>query len=715
MAESDDDPNSDVSTPAPDVAGAAGAHVAIETAETLWRRSKDHKLIQWALAYVGAALAIAHGQELMATAFEWPHAVGRVVMVLLVLGLPLALTLAWYHGHKGLKRFSAGEATIIALLLLIGAGGFLVLVRPQSAGEQAERPREAGRAAEAGVVPATGKPRIAILPFENLSPDPANAFFTDGMQEEIISTLANRAPGLEVIARSTMMLYRTSPKSVAEVARELGATHVLEGSVRRDGDSMRLTLQLIDGSTQGHLWSESYDRTLTNALTLQTEVAGTVTSRLAVQFDARPSRPGPPTRNPEAYDLYLKARLGWQLVSAESTVADYEAMDRLLTQAIAKDPDFGAAYLERAIRNTVAYSVVDSRNERLSRAREDLATARRLLGDDPNVLGAEALLNLSSLSASGPQAAAAFQAAETAGMTDGSLFIAEAYVFSVLGRYDESQRILERLLSLDPGNLNVLGNYQRLLQVTRKPNEALRILDITIERFKMPLTPIARARVIFNYTGRTDALRAALDRYGPALEPGLRLWREFDALRFEHSYQKLQDFLAASPLEAVRPSDVPMQFVVPEPLAGFRGWAALLLGAAVAAKTEGAAVLDFASKQSSSGALRVPVLLLEAEGHLFAGNEAKAVAAAKEQLAMVPPGLEQIWSGSAIVAARVFAWAGEQDEAVNLLERLATSAGGLAPAEIARDPIFTIPLADHPRYQALKARLEAQMATTHLE
>ena len=99
-----------------------------------------------------------------------------------------------------------------------------------------------------------------MLPFENLSPDPANAFFTDGMHEEILSTIANRASNLEVISRTTMMVYRATPKSVSEIARELGVTHVLEGSVRREGQTVRLTLQLIDARNDAHLWSKNFDR-----------------------------------------------------------------------------------------------------------------------------------------------------------------------------------------------------------------------------------------------------------------------------------------------------------------------------------------------------------------------------------------------------------------------------------------------------------------------
>ena len=127
-------------------------------------------------------------------------------------------------------------------------------------------------------------PRLAIMPFTNLSPEPANAFFADGLHEEILSTLAERIPGIAVISRTTMMSYRQNPKPLGEVAQELGATHVMEGTVRREGDHVRLTLQLVDAGTDRYLWSQTYDRALASAMTLQSEVAADVAKQMSVRL-----------------------------------------------------------------------------------------------------------------------------------------------------------------------------------------------------------------------------------------------------------------------------------------------------------------------------------------------------------------------------------------------------------------------------------------------
>ena len=122
--------------------------------------------------------------------------------------------------------------------------------------------------------------RLAVLPFENLSPDPSNAFFTDGMHEEILNTIATRAPHLEVLSRTTMMVYQAAPRTVRDIAKELSVTHVLEGSVRRDGQRVRLVLQLIDARHDVHLWSKTFDRQLVDVLGLQSEIAKEVASQL---------------------------------------------------------------------------------------------------------------------------------------------------------------------------------------------------------------------------------------------------------------------------------------------------------------------------------------------------------------------------------------------------------------------------------------------------
>src|SRR3974390_1293077 len=171
---------------------------------TPWARIKEHKIIQWAVGYLAAALALTHAEELVARAFDWPEFISRALIVVLALGLPIAITLAWYHGHRSSRHVTGAEASILAVLLLIGAGLLWALVRPhepavtQSVAEHSAAPTTplvsstaapvtaSSTASPFAPAPTSGKPRIAILPFVNLSPDKKDAFFTDGLHEEII-------------------------------------------------------------------------------------------------------------------------------------------------------------------------------------------------------------------------------------------------------------------------------------------------------------------------------------------------------------------------------------------------------------------------------------------------------------------------------------------------------------------------------------------------
>jgi TolB-like protein len=252
-------------------------------------------------------------------------------------------------------------------------------------------PERAKPSIDSGSVAVVQRPRLAVLPFENLSPDPANAFFTDGIHEEILGTIANRATNLEVISRTTMMLYRATPRSVQQIARELGVTHVLEGSVRREGQAVRLTLQLIDARNDTHLWSKNFDRQMSDVMALQTAIAQDVSAQLAVRFSGTIAElPAPAI--PEAYDLYLKARLAMETASARRSAREQARALDLLDRAIALDGEFAAAYLQRArVRMYKFTGSQDVSESNLAAVRADLGSARKMMGDSPPLLVTEAL------------------------------------------------------------------------------------------------------------------------------------------------------------------------------------------------------------------------------------------------------------------------------------------------------------------------------------
>src|SRR5438128_12424959 len=215
--------------------------------------------------------------------------------------------------------------------------------------EEAKKPvaLEAPRSIPAG---------IAVLPFENLSADPENAFFADGVQDEILNNLAKIAD-LKVISRTSAMQYKSGAKrNLRQIANELGVAHVVEGSVQRAGNRVRVSAQLIDAKTDTHLWSESYDRPLDDVFVIQSDIAKAIAAQLQAKLSPSQSSAfaAAPTRDAEAYDCYLRAEKLWAQQTTQIP-KDIREIVRLLDQAVANDPTFLLAYCELARTHAYLY------------------------------------------------------------------------------------------------------------------------------------------------------------------------------------------------------------------------------------------------------------------------------------------------------------------------------------------------------------------------
>lgn len=314
----------------------------------VWARIRDHKVLQWGLAYLGAALAIAHGGELLGHTFTWPELTNRILMGALIVGLPIALALAWYHGHRSLKSISAGEATIISLLVVIGAGLLVVLARPPAGASHeiparvppagtpavASAPAQVASSAEAKATAPLKIPSIAVLPFVNMSSDPEQEYFSDGLAEELLNQLAHLS-NLRVIGRTSSFAFKGKNEDLRLIGRALGVDHILEGSVRKAGNRVRITAQLIDPATGSHLWSDVYDKQMGDIFAIQEEIARTVAANLRITIDNDLGEVS--TRNLQAYDEYLRAKRG---IGPDSSAAIQH-----LERAVDLDPQFAGAWV----------------------------------------------------------------------------------------------------------------------------------------------------------------------------------------------------------------------------------------------------------------------------------------------------------------------------------------------------------------------------------
>ena len=389
-------------------------------------------------AYVLVAWVTAQVAELALDSFEAPGWVMKTLLLLLALGLPLVLVFAWVfeltpEGIKREKAVDRGESVtrqtgqkltyLIAFAAAIAIASFIWL--PRDLGDE-DVPADVVAKEMSAEVPedtSADSHSVAVLPFVNMSADPDQQYFSDGMTEEIINSLV-KIPGLSVPARTSVFAFRDHSGDIRQIGASLGVAHILEGSVRSQGDQVRITAQLIKVDDGFHLWSETFDRKLENIFAVQEEIANAIAEALLGSLgspvDAVPNKTG----NMAAYDTYLKGRAALRRRDAEAV--------SLLEEATVADPDFAPAWAALAI----AYqSVVE--DDQLA-----MQTAQKALALDKD--------NVDALNAMG----AALRRTR---------------------RWLEAEPYFDRALAIDPNSAELLEDYAEFLSFVGRNDEALEI------------------------------------------------------------------------------------------------------------------------------------------------------------------------------------------------------------------------------------------------
>jgi TolB-like protein/Tfp pilus assembly protein PilF len=307
---------------------------------------KRRNVYKVALAYIVAGWALSQGIAQVLPVFDVPNLIIRLIVLLIIIGLPIALVLAWMFEitPQGIKRTETADGMLItarqkqrAWIYVVVAGGLLSIGLFLLGRYTAQTPRQSETATGAALL----QKSIAVLPFENLSGNPENAYFTQGIQEEIVTRLAKIAD-LTVISRSSTQHFKSSPENLAQIARQLGVANILEGSVQRSGDQVRVNAQLIKAATGAHLWADTFDRELTDIFTVESEIATRIAETLQAKLTGseKTAIAKRSTASTEAYELYLKGRFFWN----KRTGADLRTAIEYFNQALSKDPNYALAY-----------------------------------------------------------------------------------------------------------------------------------------------------------------------------------------------------------------------------------------------------------------------------------------------------------------------------------------------------------------------------------
>jgi TolB-like protein/tetratricopeptide (TPR) repeat protein len=446
--------------------------------DSAWAKLRRRKVVQWGIVYAAGAWGFLQGLEYATDTFHWPDQIQQLTTLALLVGLPIVLVTAWYHGDQGRQRVSGAELIIIALLFLVGGGIFW---RYDQAGEV---PSTAATSSQpSGVAPQTpamlAQKSIAVLPFVNMSGDADNEYFSDGISEEILNVLA-RVPELSVAARTSSFQFKGEKRDVAEIAAQLKVRMVLEGSVRKQAERVRVTAQLIDAQTGFHLWSETYDRELKDIFAIQDEIARAIGAELKVrvlrQGDGTGAVSG--TKNVGAYDLYLRGLTLWQTREEDQLFAAIDAFER----AIKADPGFAEAWGGLAI----TYAVLPAYTNRLmpaETAARSLDTSQRALALDPT--HPEPYLAMGSVAGtfSGRKETGAALLRRAIELRPSSA-TAHQWLGTMLvemGELEAGIASLRRAAELDPRSLIVASNLASMLSIAGRDEEAIAVCTPTLE------------------------------------------------------------------------------------------------------------------------------------------------------------------------------------------------------------------------------------------
>ena len=436
---------------------------------------KRRNVIRTAVAYLAAAWLLIQVFESLLPVLGLPDTAMRYVFIVLAIGFVPVMIAAWVFEltPDGLIRDS-GEAArvdsaanrrfdrIIIVILVLAVTLFAAHTFIIDPARDAARIEEAARDARSGAFKESfGAKSIAVFPFTNMSPDPDQEFFGEGIAEELLNLLA-KVEGLRVISRTSSFQFKDSELSLTEIARKLDVATVLEGSVRRSGNTIRITTQLIDAGADAHLWSETYDRHLDDIFQIQDEVAAEVVDQLKVTLNV--GLPKADRHSAEAYALFLRARH----ILARDDPDRLSIAEELLQRVLDIEPDYVDAELWLAIAydsmaNVAAHDGKEELADELTaRGETILAQVQEKAPNDPQLnvmLGFDAMMKKNDLAA----AARYVEAAMEAGPRDYGPLLAAAALAHELGRLDLAIRLGELVTSRDPmgfwGHANLGGDY----------------------------------------------------------------------------------------------------------------------------------------------------------------------------------------------------------------------------------------------------------------
>ncbi|PYI61120.1 MAG: hypothetical protein DMC59_01185 [Verrucomicrobia bacterium] len=664
---------------------------------------KRRNVYKVAVAYIVAAWALAQGIAQVFPVFDVPNWIIRLIVVLIIIGFPIALISAWAFEitPEGIKRTEEADAMPQSArpsnrtwiyIVVVGAAISLSLFF-------------LGRYTAGNRITSGDRKSIAVLPFASLSQDKNDAYFADGVQDQILTNLA-KVSDLKVISHTSVRQYKTgAERNMREIGQQLGVAYIMEGSVQRVRDRLRINAQLIDARTDTHIWAETYDRTAADLFAIQSELAQSIVTQLKAKLSPQQKAEieERPTQDLDAFELYLQAKtiVDSYLNATDVRAAMLQAL-KSLDDAIKRDPNFVSAYCYAARANDLLFFFdLDPTPDRISLAEAAVNTALRLRPDSAEAHFAQADYYFRCLR-DYDRAQEELAIARPGLPNSTPFFILSGYTNRRRNHFADAERDFSTAFALDPRNPNAYNLLADTYVLQRRFPEAVHVYDNVLAAGEdVPIVRFRRANCVLNGTGNTGPMRDILMK-SPEMEfagsqTPVRSWMAM----LDGNYAEAERVLVASPREDFQ--DVDLSFYFP------KSWYQAMVSRAKGDSARATAALRECREILAQRLIVKPeharTIAVLAQVDAGLGEKDLAIREAQHAIDLMPIS-KDIYDGALVLEgfAQVYTWTGDRDRAIELVQKLVTMPSYINYARLKLHPLWG-PLRGDPRFEKIVASL----------
>jgi len=661
---------------------------------------KRRNVYKVAVAYIVAAWALAQGIAQVFPVFDVPNWVVRLIVVLIIIGFPITLIFAWAFEitPEGIKSTEEADAMPQSArpsnrtwiyIVVVGAAVSLSLffLGRYTAGTR--------------IMSSGDKKSIAVLPFASLSENKNDAYFADGVQDQILTNLA-KVSDLKVISHTSVRQYKTgAERNMREIGRQLGVAYIMEGSVQRARDRLRINAQLIDARSDTHVWAETYDRTAADLFAIQSELAQSIVTQLKAKLSPQQKAEieERPTQDLDAFELYLQAKaiVDSYLNATDVRAALLQAL-KSLEEAIQRDPKFVSAYCYVARANDLLFFFdLDPSQERISLADTVVKAALQLRPDSAEAHFAQADYYFRCLRDN--DRALEELAIARPGLPNSTPFlILSGYINRRRNHFSDAERDFSAAFALDPRNPNAYNLLADTYVLQRRFPEAVHVYDNVLAAGEdVPIVRFRRASCAFSGTSDSGPLRDILAK-SPEMEfAGSQTPARVLMAMLDGNYAEADRALADSPRQDFQ--DIDLSFYFP------KSWYEAMIARAKGDSARARAALRECREILAQRLIIKPeharTIAVLAQVDAGLGQKDLAIREAQHAIDLMPIS-KDIYDGALVLEglAQVYTWSGDRDRAIELVQKLVTMPSYINYARLKLHPLWS-PLRGDPRFEKI--------------